>query len=584
MPWMRQPLAAIGVGDGPAREDRRSSRVFNRPCHVPVWLIQLGCYRLDPGRIWKPCWSKMQEIFHAWILQRSWRRRRWWTSLQWPRKRWWLRAPSLQWERKSSAVGAANIEGCQGEGKPQEDGVRSHSGTAPEPCTSVEACDRDGQCRDAHAELLGRGGESFDHRRLSDAASTMNSNVKPPTPKKTNYMHAEIDLGNYVKGGFAFVCHDLIWFGRGCHIQMQGWTTCLHSGSAWRPGWHQDRRWHVLFCILCEWQFERAVTDWFWGNAQQDPGQRPMAFWSLDHVGDVYSPPRVTEEAHLQGLKGQIALGMTKRPGFPSSWASEESPSLDSQKTSCSAFALIPARPSLLCGAWPMANETIIKCAWKNLKVSNTWISVCRWQKFRWKRAGASFWSNQPLRRRGRDPKYASLLKILMFTWCEPTCASLGSVRNAALIKVNLVESQPSWPPTLEIAAHAHKVCQKNHHHGQLIGGASMQQFLPQLLSKPLWAALKRWESRHTSNTLTISNKPSCLKRIWGTTRKSLLEIAWKWMLNSQRPMDFTLTLDFAVRRAKHPISRWTFAARWTSKCCAAETHLTGFISTWSLL
>ena len=36
----------------------------------------------------------------------------------------------------------------------------------------------------------------------------------------------------------------------------------------------------------------------------------------LDHVGDVYSPPRVTEEAHLQGLKGQSALGMTNGRDF----------------------------------------------------------------------------------------------------------------------------------------------------------------------------------------------------------------------------------------------------------------------------
>ena len=33
----------------------------------------------------------------------------------------------------------------------------------------------------------------------------------------------------------------------------------------------------------------------------------------------------------------------------------------------------------------------------------------------------------------------------------------------------------------------------------------------------------------------------------------SLLKTACNWMLTSLRPMDFTLTLDFAVKRAQHP-------------------------------
>jgi hypothetical protein len=38
-----------------------------------------------------------------------------------------------------------------------------------------------------------------------------------------------------------------------------------------------------------------------------------------------------------------------------------------------------------------------------------------------------------------------------------------------------------------------------------------------------------------------------------GPKLMSLLKIAWNWMPMSMRPMDFTLTLDFAVKRAQHP-------------------------------
>ena len=125
--------------------------------------------------------------------------------------------------------------------------------------------------------------------------------------------HAESDLGNYVTGGFAFICHDLVvaatYSARlndllGNQVQLDGL-----SGDRTEDGMYR------FSFFVNDSLKELSRTDFEGAPKFLDRDQRHFVVGALrnylDHVGEVYSPPRVTKEAYLQGLKGQIALDLT---------------------------------------------------------------------------------------------------------------------------------------------------------------------------------------------------------------------------------------------------------------------------------
>ena len=142
--------------------------------------------------------------------------------------------------------------------------------------------------------------------------STLNSNVKPRAPKGTTCM-PRTTLGTMSR--VALLSYVMIWSWLP-HTDAR--LNDLLGNQVQLDGLSDDRTEDGMYrfsFFVNDSLKELSRTDFEGAPKFLDRDQRHFVVGALrnylDHVGEVYSPPRVTKEAYLQGLKGQIALDLT---------------------------------------------------------------------------------------------------------------------------------------------------------------------------------------------------------------------------------------------------------------------------------
>jgi len=288
--------------------------------------------------------------------------------------------------------------------------------------------------------------------------------------------HAESDLGNYVTGGFAFICHDLVvaatYSARlndllGNQVQLDGL-----SGDRTEDGMYR------FSFFVNDSLKELSRTDFEGAPKFLDRDQRHFVVGALrnylDHVGEVYSPPRVTKEAYLQGLKGHIALDLTTGWDFRIPEHRKKALALIAKKRPavlllsppCTTFSLLRRLTNHKRDCRQVQQEETEGDQHMDFSVSLAEMQMREGRGFILEQpAPATSWQKPRVQKLVENPEVhlvrADMCQCGLRAQCGPHQGEL--VQKPTILATNIDE----------IAAHAHKVCQKNHHHGQLIGGAA---------------------------------------------------------------------------------------------------------------
>jgi hypothetical protein len=194
----------------------------------------------------------------------------------------------------------------------------------------------------------------------------------------------------------------------------------------------------------------------------------------LDHVGEVYSPPRVTKEACLQGLKGQIALDLTTGWDFRIPEHRKKALALIAKKRPavlllslpCTTFSPLRRLTNRKRDSRQVRQEEVEGEQRMDFNVSLAELQMREGRGFILEQpAPATSWQRPIVRTLVENPEVhlvrADMCQFGLRAQCGPHQGEL--VQKPTILATNIDE----------IAAHAQKVCQKNHHHGQLIGGAA---------------------------------------------------------------------------------------------------------------
>jgi len=194
----------------------------------------------------------------------------------------------------------------------------------------------------------------------------------------------------------------------------------------------------------------------------------------LDDVGEVYSPPRITKEAKKQGLKGQIALDLSTGWDFRRREHRQQALQLIAKR-----------RPAVLLLSPPCTTFSPLRRL-TNKKRDAAQVqaeedegdlhmdfsaSLAEMQK----REGRGFILEQPAPATSwQRPKIKRLLDDEEVYTIRVDMCRYGLRAQCGPHQGELVQKPTVLATNIpEIASHANKVCQKDHQHGLLIGGAA---------------------------------------------------------------------------------------------------------------
>ena len=287
---------------------------------------------------------------------------------------------------------------------------------------------------------------------------------------------SESILGNYVKGGAALTCLDLVMGAiYRCKIEWPLWST----GSAWV--WHQDRGWNACFRLLAEWQPEGAVTNWFWRIAQVS-WQEPTAFccWSTTQLlGWGWR--------NLLSSKGDHSRS-TSRASWSDRFGSDLSTGWnfsDPNQRKQALDLIAKKKPAVLVLSPPCTTFSPLRRLSNgkrdrqqvlleekegelhmDFSVSLAEMQINEGRGFILEQpAPATSWQRPKTRRLLQRPEVhrirLDMCRFGLRAKCGPHEGEL--VQKPTVLATNIPE----------IAAHVNKVCQKTHRHGQLLGGAA---------------------------------------------------------------------------------------------------------------
>eukprot|EP00435_Cladocopium_sp_Y103_P020466 s1075_g5.t1 len=481
MPWMRKPLAEVGMGEGRSGERQSglskflygssqsraegdcgikcnlSSKVA--PSEVKTRLESSGDSRC--GGAFKP------DATISTVSSRGDRQVPNGNSADDSRTN---HSTTEHSDDRRSTVGAADPLGSQGTPrKSKEPALRSDPSPGHESSkNSTWACSHRNPC----AELKRGGGQSVGTSGLLHGATVNVSATKmQPKPKDQR-----ATLGTVAKA--AMLSYVVIW---SCFAatdprlyDLMGNPMPLEASAARKT----ENGINPFDFPLNDSLRELSRTDFEGTPKFLERGQRHFVVGALrsylDDVGEVYSPPRVTKEAQKQGLKGQIALDLSTGWDFRRR---------DHRRQALQLIA--KRRPAILLLSPPCTTFSPLRRLSNNKREAaqvqaeedegDLHMDFSAGLAEMQMRDGRGFILEQPAPATSwKRPKVKKLLdndevytiRVDMCRYglraqCGPHQGKL--VRKPTLLATNIPE----------MAAHAHKVCQKDHQHGQLIGGAA---------------------------------------------------------------------------------------------------------------
>ena len=235
---------------------------------------------------------------------------------------------------------------------------------------------------------------------------------------------------------------------------------------------------HCFAYLLNDSLKELSCTDFDGEPKTLDRDQRHFVSGSLknylDHVGEIYSPPRVTQEGQRQGLRGKIALDLTT--GWDFCRADHRQQPRDLIKKHKPAVILLspPCRPFSV-----LRHLSNFKRDYETVKreqdEGQEHMRFCIELAFEQIKEGRGFILEQP--KNATSWKLEVVEKLLshpdVYTIHLDMCrfglrAQRGPFSGSLVKKPTLLATNIA-----EMAEHVTKVCQKTHQHGPLLGGAA---------------------------------------------------------------------------------------------------------------
>ena len=194
----------------------------------------------------------------------------------------------------------------------------------------------------------------------------------------------------------------------------------------------------------------------------------------LDHVGEVYSPPRVTKEARLQGLRGDLALDLTTGWDFNISAQRQAAKDLINKKKPgvlllsppCRTFSPLRRLSNFKRNPWVVQDEEQEGTLHMDYAVSLAEDQMDQGRAFILEHPATS-WKSKSLKRLCERPDvYTIYLDMCAFNLRATKGPAAGRLaRKSTVLATNIPE----------IADYVERSCNKKHLHGPLIGGAAQQ-------------------------------------------------------------------------------------------------------------
>ena len=262
----------------------------------------------------------------------------------------------------------------------------------------------------------------------------------------------------------------------------------------------------------------------------------------LDHIGEVYSPPRITEAGQKQGLRGKIALDLTTGWDFCKA---------DQRKK---ARALIDKhKPAVLILSPPCRFYSQLR----NLSNFKRDPAVLQWEEQEATchmdfaielaenqvKTGRGFILEQPAK--AASWKLAKMDKLLAMPYVYQI--HLDMCRFELRAKRGPFAGQLVKKPTIlatnieELAAHVEKQCLKNHKHGVLLGGAAQEAavYMPKFVDAIVKGIKESLGFKSKGNYLTTAPDGASLGRASGA-------LAYDYAME-QVKLDEEMKLSFPV-------------------------------------
>ena len=486
LPWMRKPLAEIGMGDGPGGERKDMCKFIHRSsqsegaegdrilqCDVPCKTAstQVKARSESPGDSRCRSTSKPDATFaHGGARQISQGRHRQVSDVKSTDDSRTNHAQAECADDSGSRAGAPDSSCCRRtSSKPQEAALRSDSSPVHEP--SKDSTWNSGH-RNPCAELKRGGGKSAGTSGLQHGAVGQVSETKQQKPKDKS----RAALGTVAKA--VMLSYVVIWSCLAAtesrlHDLMGSPMPCDPSAAEetenginpFAFAWNDSLK-------------ELSRTDFDGMPKFLERGQRHFVVGALrsylDDVGEVYSPPRITKEAKKQGLKGQIALDLSTGWDFRRREHRQQALQLIAKR-----------RPAVLLLSPPCTTFSPLRRL-TNKKRDAAQVqaeedegdlhmdfsaSLAEMQK----REGRGFILEQPAPATSwKRPKVKRLLDDEEVYTIRVDMCRYGLRAQCGPYQGELVQKPTVLATNIpEIAAHANKVCQKDHQHGLLIGGAA---------------------------------------------------------------------------------------------------------------
>ena len=474
VPWMRQPLATIGVGARPCGEHQRCSELFNRPsqgwrangdsklqCGLPSKIASSEVKARSESSGDSRCGSATKH--DATVANREPRQVSNGSSTDVARSNF-----STSCLANDSRPTAGTTDSPCIARTPQEDALRCDSSATTKPSKDSTCNSNHG---DSRAELKRGGGKPTGTSGFQHGAKGVNS-IEPQEPKATS----RATLGTAPKT--AMLSYVMIWSclaatdSRLNDLMGSQMSFEAHSAEQTEDGINP------FAYPLNDSLRELSRTDFDGMPKFLERGQRHFVVGALrsflDDVGEVYSPPRITKEAQMQGLKGQIALDLTTGWDFRCREHRQQALQLISKRKPavlllsppCTTFSPLRRLTNKKRNAAEVRAEEDEGDLHFDFAVSLAELQVREGRGFILEQpAPATSWIRPKVRKLLENPEVytvrADMCRFGLRAQCGPHQGKL--VQKPTVLATNIPE----------IAAHANKVCQKNHQHGQLIGGAA---------------------------------------------------------------------------------------------------------------
>eukprot|EP00435_Cladocopium_sp_Y103_P022132 s1863_g5.t1 len=194
----------------------------------------------------------------------------------------------------------------------------------------------------------------------------------------------------------------------------------------------------------------------------------------MDHVGEVYSPPRVTAEAQSQGLRGKIALDLTTGWNFSKSGhrqkalklVAKHKPAVVLLSPPCGPFSALRCLTNHKRDSKVVQDEVAEGELHMNFAISLAELQIAE---------GRGFIFEQP--RNARSWKLPRMVALLghpdVYTIKVDMC-QFGLRAQSGPSKGELVQKPTVLATNIaEMASHVQRTCDKSHHHGILVGGSA---------------------------------------------------------------------------------------------------------------